>query len=136
MNLQESGEMYLKTILLLTREKNTVRAVDITKALNYNKSSISRALRHLKDAGFLTVSRRGRIQLTGEGTVLAERIYARYTALRCFLTALGVDTETADTDACRLEHDISEETADALNRFLISNELVLSENGSVFLPFD
>lgn len=114
MALQESGEMYLETILVLSREKSFVRAVDIGEHMGYSKPSVSRAMGLLKSGGFVNVSEEGAITLTKDGIEIAEKIYERHTFLSEGLMRLGVDKETATQDACRIEHVISDESFRAL----------------------
>ena len=118
MHIQESGEMYLETILRLTKEKSSVRAVDISEHMGYSKPSVSRALGLLKQGEYITVDAYGHIALTPSGQEVAEKIYERHTLLANFLVALGVDTQTAIEDACRLEHAISDTSFHALKHFL------------------
>ena len=111
MGIHESGENYLETILLLQRQNGFVRSVDVAGALNYTKASISRAMRILKEQGFVEIARSGQITLTEEGRRRAEGIYERHLCITQFLMqVLGLDLKTADADACRIEHVISEET--------------------------
>lgn len=114
MALQESGEMYLETILVLSRAKSFVRAVDIGEYMGYSKPSVSRAMGLLKSGGFVNVSEEGAITLTKDGIEIAEKIYERHTFLSEGLMRLGVDKETATQDACRIEHVISDESFRAL----------------------
>lgn len=116
MQLQESGEMYLETILILSKEKDSVRAVDVGEYMGYSKPSVSRALGLLKSGGFLSVAKDGSITLEDPGMELAEKIYERHTFLTELLMKLGVDRETATEDACRIEHDISDTSFEALKR--------------------
>ena len=113
MQLQESGEMYLETIYLLTEENPNVRSIDVCEHMGFSKPSVSRAVGLLKNGGFITVNEFGHIQLTDEGLSVAQRIYERHTLLSGLLTALGVDPAIAAEDACRIEHVISEETFEA-----------------------
>ena len=114
MHLQESGEMYLETILILSREKSAVRAIDIVEYMHFSKPSVSRAMGLLKSGGYLTVDADGHIQLTDIGREVAEKIYKRHTVLSDLLTRLGVDPEIAAADACKIEHVISDQTFAAL----------------------
>ena len=103
MKLQESGENYLETILLLQRKKGAVRSVDIAAELSFSKPSISRAVGLLKSGGFVTVDDFGLISLTELGKERAEQVYARHLLLTRFLTRLGVPDDIADADACRAD---------------------------------
>ena len=114
MALQESGEMYLETILILSHTKSTVRAVDVGEYMGYSKPSVSRAVGLLKNGGFIGVGAGGAITLTDEGREIAEKIYERHTVITELLTSLGVDEATAAEDACRIEHVISDETFGAI----------------------
>lgn len=114
MRIQESGEMYLETILRLSRKGGTVRSVDISDYMGYSKPSVSRAVGLLKSGGYILVARDGAITLTSEGNALAEKIFERHTLLTQVLRALGVSGETAAEDACRLEHAISDESFAAI----------------------
>ena len=118
MHIQESGEMYLETILKLSKEKSSVRSIDISEDMGYSKPSVSRAVGLLKSGGYVTVNEVGHILLTEEGRRVAEKIYERHTLLTGFLVALGVDEKTASDDACRLEHAISDASFDAVKRFV------------------
>lgn len=114
MALQESGEMYLETIYVLSQEHTNVRAVDIGEELGYSRPSVSRAMHVLKDEGLVKTDEYGFVKLTEAGSVLAKRIYERHTVLTQALLDLGVDEKIAAEDACRLEHYISDESFDAL----------------------
>lgn len=118
MHIQESGEMYLETILRLSKTKTSVRAIDICEHMGYSKPSVSRAVGLLKNGGYITVDEGGHISLTADGRAVAEKIFERHTLLTNFLVALGVDEETASDDACRLEHAISDISFDAVKRFV------------------
>ena len=117
MALQESGEMYLETILVLSKEKNFVRAIDVGEHMGYSKPSVSRAMGLLKSGGFINVNDEGAITLTEEGLEVAEKIYERHMFISNGLIALGVDEETAIEDACRIEHVISDKSFRALKEF-------------------
>ncbi len=116
MHLQESGEMYLETILILTKKSGHVRSVDICEYMGYSKPSVSRAVGLLKQGGYITVDRDGFITLTASGRTIAEKIYERHTLLTKFLIRLGVDEATAAADACKIEHDISDQAFEAIKR--------------------
>lgn len=108
MALQESGEMYLETILVLSEKNGRVRAVDVGEHMGFSKPSVSRAMGLLKSGGYITVDETGAIRLTEEGLEVAKTIYERHTVLTELLISCGVDAETASEDACRMEHVISE----------------------------
>ncbi|MBQ8684208.1 MAG: metal-dependent transcriptional regulator [Clostridia bacterium] len=118
MHLQESGQMYLETILVLSRKMPAVRSIDIVEHMGYSKPSVSRAVGLLKNGGFILVDEDGHITLTDEGREVAEKIYDRHTVLTAWLTKLGVDAETAAEDACRMEHTISDTSIAAIKRFV------------------
>ena len=110
MRLQESGEMYLETILVLSQRQRYVRSIDVADYMGYSKPSVSRAVSLLKQGEYITVDREGFLYLTDAGREVAEKIYERHTVLTQLLISIGVDPETAEEDACRVEHDISDET--------------------------
>ena len=110
MKIQESAENYLESILMLKEEKGFVRSIDIAHHMDFSKPSISRAMGLLRENGYITMDKDGFINLTEAGMEVASRIYELHRLLTQWLTALGVSPETAAEDACRIEHDISEET--------------------------
>ncbi len=114
MALQESGEMYLETIYVLSKESNAVRAIDIGEYMGFSKPSVSRALGLLRDAELISKDADGFIKLTPEGEKHAKRIYERHTLLTKLLISIGVDEKTASEDACRVEHYISDKTFNAI----------------------
>lgn len=116
MHLQESGEMYLETIWVLTQQKSGVRAIDVGEYMGYSKPSVSRAMGLLRNGGYITVAADGAILLTESGESLAKKIYERHTLLTEFLMLLGVSPETASEDACKIEHHISDESFDAITK--------------------
>lgn len=118
MHLQESGEMYLETILRLTRKQNRVRSIDVVESMGFSKPSVSRAVGLLKKGGYLTVDEDGYLFLTEEGLRAAERTYERHRVLTEFFCRLGVSEAVASSDACKMEHDISDETFDAIKNYL------------------
>ncbi len=117
MSVHESGEMYLEAILVLTKQKGSVRSVDVSEYLGYSKPSVSRAMGILKGENYITVEKDGSLLLTETGRAVAEKIYERHTLLTKLLTHLGVDQETAAADACKLEHAISDVSFQALKRY-------------------
>lgn len=119
MQLQESGQMYLETILILSKKSNSVRSIDISEYMSFSKPSVSRAVNLLKDGGYILISKEGYITLTALGREIAEKIYERHTILTKCLVALGVSEETAAEDACKIEHDISDETFSAIKSHVI-----------------
>ena len=116
MHLQESGEMYLETILVLTRRSPHVRAIDVGEYMGYSKPSVSRAMGLLKNGGYIKVDENGYITLLEPGREVAEMIYERHTLLTKFLVHLGVSPDTAAEDACKMEHVISNESFQAIKR--------------------
>lgn len=114
MALQESGEMYLEAIYVLSKKSDSVRGIDIGEYLGYTKPSVSRALKVLRTEGLVKKDDDGFIKLTEAGRILAKRIYERHTVLTRLLINIGVSEKTAAEDACRVEHYISDETFDAI----------------------
>ena len=119
MHLQESGEMYLETVYILTKKSNSVRSIDICEYMGYSKPSVSRAIGLLKSGGYITVDGKGYITLTEEGTAVALKMFERHTMLTNFLVKLGVDEKIASEDACKIEHHISEESFNAIKNHTI-----------------
>lgn len=118
MRLHESGEMYLETIYRLCQKQSQVRSIDIAEHMGYSKPSVSRAVGLLKQQGLLEVDKDGFLKLTALGFQTAETIFERHTVLTQLLLSMGVSEATADEDACKIEHVISEETLAAIKRFL------------------
>ena len=119
MKLQESGENYLETILILSRKNGSVRSIDVANELNFSKPSISRAMGILKNAGLITIEKNGQINLTEMGHERATAIYERHCLIKEFLIkTLQIDESLADKDACRIEHVISEETFNRMKELL------------------
>ena len=116
MKILESAENYLETILILQKRNGAVRSIDIVNELEYTKPSVSIAMKHLRENGYIEMDRAGHITLMESGREIAEKMYERHTALTEFLIALGVSPETAKEDACRIEHIISEESFEALKK--------------------
>ena len=117
MNLQESGEMYLESILVLSKTNTHIRAIDICEYMGYSKPSVSRALGLLREGGYVIADKNGYLTLTEEGRKVAEKIYDRHTVLGLFLEFIGVSPEVAIEDACKIEHVISDETLDAIKNY-------------------
>lgn len=122
MHLKESGEMYLETILILSRKNGGVRSIDISEYMSYSKPSVSRAMGLLRSDGYITVDGGGYITLTESGKKIAEKIYERHTVLAEALKMLGVSEPAATADACKIEHDISDESFEAIKRHLTSKK--------------
>ncbi|MBQ3638932.1 MAG: metal-dependent transcriptional regulator [Clostridia bacterium] len=114
MHLQESGEMYLESILVLSEQRGSVRSIDVCDHMGFSKPSVSRAIHLLEDGGYLTVDGKGYLTLTEVGLETAKKIYERHKLLNAFLIRLGVNEEIATDDACKMDHDISDETFEAL----------------------
>lgn len=119
MRLQESGEMYLETIYVLSKEKGTgVRAIDVSEYMGYSKPSVSRAVGLLKQGGYLETDKDGLLVLTDIGRAVAEKTYERHSVLSEFFKTIGVDAEVASLDACKVEHCISDQTFEAIKEHL------------------
>lgn len=116
MALQESGEMYLETILILSQTHSMVRSIDVSEYMGFSKPSVSRAMGLLKAEDCLTMGEDGALLLTEKGRQIAEKIYERHTLLTEFLVRLGVNPAVAAEDACKMEHDISDESFEAIKR--------------------
>ena len=118
MALQESGEMYLEAIYVLSQKSPAVHSVDVAEYLGYSKPSVSRAVGILKKDGYILVDKDGFITLTESGRAVAEKIFARHTLISNLLIRLGVSPEVAADDACKIEHAISDESFEALKRHM------------------
>lgn len=118
MHKNESAENYLETILVLSKKLRVVRSVDVANELGYKKSSISIAMKHLREKNHITVSSEGYIDLTESGLAIAEMILERHEILTKVLTSLGVSEDIASEDACRIEHVISQESFDAIKHHI------------------
>ena len=121
MHLQESGEMYLETILILSR-KGAVRSLDVAEYMGFSKPSVSRAVGLLKSGGYLVADELGHLSLTESGVEVAAKIYERHTLLTRYLELLGVSAETAAEDACKMEHIISDESFHAIKEHVSAME--------------
>ena len=122
MKIHKSAEDYLEMILRLKEEKGYARSVDIAAGLSVSKPSVSVAMKHLREDGYITMDRDNYISLTDAGLEIARRVYDRHLALTEILIRIGVDPETAQKDACKVEHDISPQTYDAIVRQLRAGE--------------
>ncbi|MBR6114628.1 MAG: metal-dependent transcriptional regulator [Oscillospiraceae bacterium] len=122
MRLQESGEMYLETILILSRTKNYVRSIDVCEYMGYSKPSISRAVSLLRNDGYVDMDDRGYLTLTDKGRAMAEKIYDRHQVLTKALTRMGIELRIAEEDACRIEHVISDESFEVIRRYIMSEQ--------------
>ena len=124
MRIQESGEMYLETILRLSQKSGHVRAIDVGEEMGYSKPSVSRAMSLLKQGEYIVIAKDGAITLTDTGRELAEKIYERHTLITNFLVSIGVDEETAAEDACKMEHSISDASFEAIKKLAEKNNIL------------
>jgi Mn-dependent DtxR family transcriptional regulator len=118
MQVRASAEDYLETILLLTRKSRSVRSIDVVAEMGYSKPSISIAMKKLREDGFVVMDEEGFIKLTPAGHEVASNVYDRHSTLYAWLVSNGVAEETAQNDACRMEHIISDETFAAIKRLV------------------
>ena len=118
MHLQESGEMYLETILVLKERKGAVRSIDVANEMGYSKPSISRAVSHLREGGYVEMDSDGYLSLTESGMEVATKIYERHRVLSRLLMMIGVDEKTATEDACRMEHVISDKSFNVIKEHM------------------
>lgn len=118
MKILESSENYLEQILILSKTKHEVRSIDIAKSMNFSKPSVSIAMRNLKEHGYIEISSKGAITLTTKGQEIALKVYERHCIIKNVLIKLGVSEETASKDACKIEHDLSEESFEALKNYI------------------
>ena len=118
MQLLESGEMYLETILVLTQQKGSVRSIDVCEHMGYSKPSVSRAVSILRKGGYLNMDAHGALTLTDSGYEIAAKILERHRLLTECLVRLGVSEAIASEDACKIEHHISDESFDAIKRYM------------------
>ncbi|MCQ2596003.1 MAG: metal-dependent transcriptional regulator [Treponemataceae bacterium] len=116
MQILKSAEDYLETMLMLKEKKGYVRSIDIATTLNVTKPSVSYATKRLRENGYINMEKDGMITLTDKGMEIAEKIYSRHKILTSFFVSIGVDEETAREDACKIEHDISDLTFEAICR--------------------
>lgn len=124
MEIHESAENYLETILILKNRLNMVRSIDIANELNYTKPSVSIAMKKLRKNRYIIVDDKGYISLTESGLSIAEKIYERHQVLSKYLMAIGVSNTTAIEDACRIEHVISDESFDRLKSYIHENSIL------------
>ena len=118
MQIHESAEDYLEQILMLQEKKGVVRSIDIANSMGYSKPSISIAMKHLRETGYVTMNEDNYISLTEKGSEIANRIYNRHRTLTSLLVKLGVPQEIAEKDACKIEHDLSPESYQALKDYM------------------
>ena len=118
MQLQESGEMYLETIFVLSKQMSAVRSIDVCEHMGFSKPSVSRAIGLLKSGGYVEVDKEGHLSLSATGEEVAKKIYERHKLITGFLVSLGVDEITAANDACKIEHHISDESFEAIKKHI------------------
>ena len=116
MHLQESGEMYLETIYILTSRMSEVRSIDVCEHMGFSKPSVSRAIGLLRTGGYVNMDKNGYLTLTPEGEEVARKMYERHKLLTDFFISIGVSPETASEDACKIEHHVSDETYEAIQK--------------------
>ena len=122
MKILESGEMYLETILLLTKKNPYVRSLDVAEEMNYSKPSVSRAMNILKENKYISIDKNGHINLLKKGLDLATKIYDRHVVVTDCLIKLGVNEKQAETDACKIEHVLSDESFEAIKKYIAKIE--------------
>ena len=131
MRILESSEDYLEAMLMMKEQRGYIRSIDIANELNVTKPSVSYATKRLRQNGYITMDEDGLITLTDSGMAIARRIYERHKTLTAFFEYLGVDPETAREDACKVEHDLSEQTYEAIKRHALAGR-----DASVFTADD
>lgn len=119
MKLHNSGEDYLEAILIIKNKKGYVRSIDVAGYMNYSKPSVSHAVSILRDGGFVDVDESGYLNLTSSGSEIAEKIYERHVFFKENLMKAGVDEKTAEEEACRIEHDISEDSFNKIKQYFM-----------------
>ena len=117
MRLLESGQMYLESIFVLSKQSIAVRSIDVCEYMGFSKPSVSRAIGLLKSGGYVVADKNGYLSLTPLGLDIAQKVYERHELLTEFLIRIGVDPEIASEDACKIEHDISDEAFEAIKKF-------------------
>ncbi len=127
MQIHESAEDYLEAILMLKEQKGVVRSIDVVNELGYSKPSISVAMKHLRENGYVLMDDEGYLSLTNKGYVIARRVYDRHQILTKALMALGVSEQNAAADACKVEHDLSEESFDKIRAHILAHEKDISK---------
>lgn len=118
MNMKESAQNYLETILILSKKNGSVRSIDVANYMNYTKASISVAMKHLREDAYIETDSDGKITLTPKGKEIAEMLYERHQVIADILIALGVSEQTAYEDSCKIEHDLSEESFEKIKECL------------------
>ena len=123
MNIYESSEDYLECILILSKKQGNVKSIDIAHELNFSKPSVSVAMKKLKESGYLIIGDHGYISLTEKGYMIASKTYEKHLLLKEILMKLGVDEKTAKTDACKVEHNLSDESFEAIKNFYLNKKI-------------
>ena len=123
MLIKESAENYLEAILMIKKEKGFARSIDVANELGFSKPSVSVAMKHFREDGYVTIDGDGNISLTSKGKKIAERVYERHNIIARALIALGVDEDVAYEDSCKIEHDISQQSFEKIKEFLDKNEV-------------
>lgn len=123
MKLYESSEDYLESILIISKKKGSVHAIDIAKELGFTKASVSIAIHKLADNGYINIKKDGELVLTDDGYKVAMQVYERHMVLTNYFISLGVNAVQAEIDACKVEHDISKETFEAIKKVYEKKEL-------------
>ena len=121
MIIKESGENYLETILVLSKKQGSVRSIDVANELNFSKPSISVAMKHFREDGYINMDKDGIITLTDKGREIAMRVYERHQLIAKVLIALGISEETAYEDSCKIEHDLSQESFEKIKEYYEKN---------------
>lgn len=124
MKIKESAENYLETILMIKKEKGNVRSIDIANHLGFTKPSVSIAMKSFREEGFVSVDADGSINLTQKGLEIAEKMYERHEVIARGLMALGIDSQTAYEDSCKIEHDLSQQTFDKIKEHLAKHNIL------------
>ena len=124
MKIKESAENYLEAILMIQAKKGFVRSIDIANELSFTKPSVSVAMKAFREEGYVTVDEVGNISLTDKGRSIAEQVFERHQVIAKALMAMGVDEETALSDSCKIEHDISQQTFEKLKEYLAKNNIL------------
>lgn len=118
LSIYESAEDYLEAILMIQEKKGVVHSIDIAEELGYSKASVSIAMKKLRENGYISMEKTGELHLLPPGRKIAERIYERHRTLTHFFESIGVNPETAEDDACKIEHDLSDETYEKLKEYI------------------
>ncbi len=127
MNIYESAEDYLEMMLMLREEKGYIRSIDIAKRLGVTKPSVSYAVKNLRLDGYITMEKGGEIHLTEKGEQIAERVFYKHKLICSLLKSMGISDETAHNDACRVEHDLSNESISAIEEYLRKNNIEICD---------